>query len=440
MPVRKVKNKPLPVNEKVSQMTNQFSSIAANKLVPETHSNTASVEVLGRIYDLLKHAHEIKQVQAELDKTDLQIRNLEEEQRNQAIIKVLTGKVEKPKMQEKTVYKSNKTEPTKTETPKTEKPQKVEKKTKQKPTAQPAQPKGSYSSATTNAPTAQSAGTTPIIPSPVAAATGVAGVAGLIAGTGVFTGLSISNAIAQGESAKGSYNAANMGTKNNKIIPVKEKLKLEDMTVGEIMQRQSIKWGSANESQKLFAVGKYQMIPDTLAGAVKSLKVDLSEKFNGTLQERMFNDYLISQKQPAIAKYINSPIDDPQLLYGALKALSNEWASIADPDIPGGKTSHYGSGNVASLSVKEAAELLKKDREKIQSKIKPETLAPIPNILGQQVNNSSQSLVDTKNQLKQTDSSTQVNVNNSTTSSGGSGSSTKPKGDDRPAMLRKSQD
>ena len=32
--------------------------------------------------------------------------------------------------------------------------------------------------------------------------------------------------------------------------------KLEDMTVGEIMSRQAIKWGDKNEDQKLFAVGK----------------------------------------------------------------------------------------------------------------------------------------------------------------------------------------
>ena len=199
--------------------------------------------------------------------------------------------------------------------------------------------------------------------------------------------LSIGEAIAKGESAKGSYNAANMGTRNNRIVPIKSKIDLEDMTIEEVIRRQSIPWGAPNENEKLFAVGKYQMIPSTLLDAVNTLNISRKEKFNGQMQEKLFNDYLLGIKRPAIVDYLNSKTDDPVLLKRALKQLSLEWASIADPDIPGGKTSHYGSGNRATLSVEEATAILKRDREKLQGRtLKEETRVPT---VGESINDKS---------------------------------------------------
>lgn len=199
-----------------------------------------------------------------------------------------------------------------------------------------------------------------------------------VAGAAVVGGaLTLGNLIQRGESGKASYNAANMGTKNNKIVAIKQKENLQDMTIGEVMTRQSIKWGSSNESQKLFAVGKYQMIPDTLAEAVQTLKIGKEEKFTPELQERMFNEYLISAKRPAVAKYLNNPVDDPELLKNAIRGLSREFASVADPD-KGGTVSHYGSGNKASISVKEISDVLRIEREnnlKIK-KIPEQSLVP----------------------------------------------------------------
>lgn len=213
--------------------------------------------------------------------------------------------------------------------------------------------------------------------------------------------VSLSEAIAQGESAKASYNAANMGTRNNKIVAVKGKVDLENMTIKEIMQRQAIKWGAPNEGDKLFAVGKYQMIPETLSEAVTKLKIDVNEKFTGKLQERLLNEYLLGMKRPAIAKYLASPVDDPKLLHAALKQLSLEWASIADPDIPGGKSSHYGSGNKASMSVEEATRLLKKDREKNLSKVNQSTPIPSQTTVADKVEKDSKENTDMKKSMVQ---------------------------------------
>jgi len=217
-----------------------------------------------------------------------------------------------------------------------------------------------------------------------------------VAGAAVVGGaLTLGNLIAEkGESGKASYNAYNKGTRGGKIIAGNKPEKLEDMTVGEIMARQSIKWGAPNEDQKLFAVGKYQVIPETLSDAVKTLNINKDEKFSSQLQEKIFSDYLITAKRPAIAKYINSPTDDPVLLKDAVRQLSYEWASIADPD-KGGMQSHYGSGNRAAISVDEISKVLKIERENhlkagTQSKTMPSPVpvAPTPTPLPEKISNT----------------------------------------------------
>ena len=304
-----------------------------------TKTNEMAVEVLGLIYLEMLKTEEQRKIDFDNAEEEKNKELEAEDTRNKEIIAALTGR----KKSTKKIKVDKKKKETKEKKPKTE-----------------AEKKGGEG-------ILGKIGTFAKSPVGVAAVTGVAG--GIIV-AGIGGSLSISQAIAKGESAGASYNAVNMGTKNNKIIPVKEKVNIEDMTVDQVMQRQSIKWGDPNESQKLFAVGKYQMIPTTLAAAVKYMKIDGNQKLTGTLQEKIFEEYLIGPKQPAIARYLNSPVDDPQLLYEAVKASSREWASIADPDKPGGMTSFYGSGNKASISVEQMKEYLRADRKTIQEKSK----------------------------------------------------------------------
>lgn len=307
-------------------------------------------DLLGLIYRSVVRADEDRKLYAELEKNRIEEESLEDENRNKALIQALTGRKPKaPKKEKKKKEKIVEEEPAKP-IPLKEVPK------------EPAKP--AFRS----------------LASRVGTGAAIAG-----AGTAIIVGagkMSVSEAIAKGESAAGSYNAANKGTRGNKIIGVSEKLNLEDMTVGEVMRRQSIKWGAVNENEKLFAVGKYQMIPDTLSDAVRTLNIDPKEKFSGALQERMFSEYLISKKRPEIARYLNSPTDDPKLLHQAVKAASLEWASIADPDIPGGKSSHYGSGNKASITVDQMKEYLRKDREVLYAK---SNNTEIPNQVGQKL-------------------------------------------------------
>ena len=310
------------------------------KLVPKFSGEP--VETLGEIYKFMRIMDEDRKLNQELVNAHVEEQQHLKDRRNQEIITALSGRKKKPptrkqRRAKEAEQKKQEMKPVSTKLPEV------------KPTPTPTTPTPKTGSKIGSVAVAAGVGTAVKIATP------------LIVGTG----LGIGAAIAKGESAKGSYNAANKGTKNKKIIGIDGKLDLENMTVGEVMRRQAIKWGAPNESEKLFAVGKYQMIPETFAEAVKALNIKDDVKFDGALQERMFQDYLLKAKRPAIAKYLNSPVEDPKLLYDALKQLSLEWASIADPDIPGGKTSHYGSGNVASLSVEEATTILKNDRLKI---------------------------------------------------------------------------
>lgn len=359
------------------------------KLDPQT---STSSELLQGIFKLLirnDSFRKLEQHEAQSRKEELEE---EEERRHQEIIDALSGK---KKIGATKVSKASFKKPT-------------SKKLKKEPKT-----KKQIADSQTN-PTPVTPVTTPEKPGLVSTILGGARAAvGLLGKVGVAgIGLSLSSAIARGESAKGSYNAANMGTKNNKIVPIKEKINLEDMTIGEIMQRQSIKWGDPNENQKLFAVGKYQMIPETLADAVKTLNIDKNAKFTSSLQERMFDEYLLGQKRPQIAAYLNSPTDDPLLLHSAIKALSLEWASVADPDIPGGKTSHYGSGNIASLSVKDATEILKSDREKIMKEKNKSSIRPLLDEPGKTLTMFSQENNNIKKELTTEASTSQTTINN----------------------------
>ncbi len=124
-----------------------------------------------------------------------------------------------------------------------------------------------------------------------------------------------------GESRQRGYNDYNRGS-DKWSASSKQNLDLTQMTVGQIMAAQALPRGSAG---RLFAVGKYQAIPDTLKGAVSTLGISLNEKFTPELQEKIFTGYLASRKRPQIEKYIKGSGS----LENASHAVAQEWASVA---------------------------------------------------------------------------------------------------------------
>ena len=155
--------------------------------------------------------------------------------------------------------------------------------------------------------------------------------------------------ISSGEGGYGSYNRGRAGDANGAQIDFSQ------MTVGEVMRRQDL---PRNDPERLFAVGKYQMIPGTFEEAVNTLGIDRNARLTPQLQERMFADYLVDEKRPQVRAYITGETSGAQGLQGAQLALAREFASVADPRT--GRSVYDGdsAGNSASISAAEVATAL----------------------------------------------------------------------------------
>ena len=104
---------------------------------------------------------------------------------------------------------------------------------------------------------------------------------------------------------------------------------LTDMTVGEIMELQS--------QRKLYAAGKYQIVPSTMKDFVARGGVKKSDMFNSKTQEK-FPEYVVKIKRPIVGKYFEGKAS----LEDAVINLAAEFASIGVPrDM---KRGEFGSG------------------------------------------------------------------------------------------------
>ena len=171
--------------------------------------------------------------------------------------------------------------------------------------------------------------------------------------------------ISGGESYGGSLDAANRGTINDEIIgstKVAERggKKLSDMTLAEIKQYQAI--DDPNNPDRLFAVGKFQMIPDTLLEAQKALGISDDAVFDEATQTQL-GEYLFTGKANTRKTWDyltggDSSIED------AMYGLAREFASMPLPyDLPKGNkkagASYYDSGNAAKYGIDEVKALLR---------------------------------------------------------------------------------
>ena len=169
--------------------------------------------------------------------------------------------------------------------------------------------------------------------------------------------------IQRGESGRSGYDAYNFSS-IGKVHQYAGK-PISEMTIAEVQAQQA--------AHNYNAVGRYQLIRDTLSSAVKELNLDTSQKFDADMQDRIFENYLIGKKRKLIGDYISGKNDD---VWAAVYASSQEWASVAAP--PGyllakggrsdGTTSYYSGiqGNRASVSAVEMAQILEQERLSFQ--------------------------------------------------------------------------
>ena len=103
----------------------------------------------------------------------------------------------------------------------------------------------------------------------------------------------LTNIIAGAESGRTGYNAYNRGTRNNQIIGPNGPVDLENMTIGELTRRQNLPRG---HPERIFAAGKYQVIPGTMQGAIRNLGLSPDQKFDRATQDRIARDYLVASR------------------------------------------------------------------------------------------------------------------------------------------------
>ena len=169
----------------------------------------------------------------------------------------------------------------------------------------------------------------------------------------------LANLVARGE---GTYDAVNLGQRGGyraSTVP------LGNMTLAQVM--------AAQKAHQFNAAGRYQIIGSTLIEAVKSLHLSTSGKFDATMQDRIFRQYLIGSRHPEIANFLSGRNND---VMAAARAASREWASIADPVT--GRSHYAGVGNnKASIGVAEMVEALKAARVPSDAERAPVTSRPI---------------------------------------------------------------
>ena len=178
--------------------------------------------------------------------------------------------------------------------------------------------------------------------------------------------------IAGGEGGYNSINRRNAGDTPGGAQSVFGK-PLTEMTVGEVRR--------AQKSRRVFAVGKYQIIPDTMDGFVRVMKISDSDKFDATTQEK-FKEYVINYKRPAVGRYIRGESSNRAL---AAQELAREFASVglAFPEAGRvrGESRYSGTaGNRASISPErvEAALDIARSGKGVSTSLSPSTPATLP--------------------------------------------------------------
>lgn len=194
--------------------------------------------------------------------------------------------------------------------------------------------------------------------------------------------------ISGGEGDINSYNTGTAGSQSGYTPPKP----ISQMTVGEIMDAQL---------GRLYAVGKYQIIPGTMKDFVQNMGISRDDVFNEETQDK-FKEYTINYKRPDVGKFLEGSAGSS--LEKAQLALAAEFASVGVPydmkkgeyngtyplqDIKRGQSLYKGKGgNAASISPDTIAEALRKEKrlnikpvvtspQNLQEKLKESKLEPI---------------------------------------------------------------
>lgn len=149
--------------------------------------------------------------------------------------------------------------------------------------------------------------------------------------------------IARLESGAAGYNAFNRGSSPPAGTGSVggEKIDLVNMTIDEILAQRAS--NQSDPRKRLFAVGRYQCIPDTLLAACKKLSIPTSSKFDTVVQDRIFVEFL--SVYGSMGAYLNGAVDDEAALINACSSCAGVWASVEDPKLGRGRYDGVGTNN-----------------------------------------------------------------------------------------------
>ena len=155
----------------------------------------------------------------------------------------------------------------------------------------------------------------------------------------------------------------NQGTVGNRIVGSTHNASeilgknLTEMTIEEVMEAQS------STPRRLFAAGRYQIIPKTMVQVVAMSGLSRSELFSKQNQDLLGKTLIYGR--PKLAAYLGGSSND---IVAAQLDFAKEWASIPSPGpCENGTnrcrgTSFYGSGNQALHSEAEVRQALMDER------------------------------------------------------------------------------
>lgn len=119
--------------------------------------------------------------------------------------------------------------------------------------------------------------------------------------------------------------------------------KLTNLTIAEIMNYQD---RTRSTPGQLFAVGRYQIIPDTLEGLVNTTKINKNSYFTPEVQDNFGYTLLMGRKN--LRNYLKKTVPDTKNnLEAAALDVAKIWSSVGIPyNLPGKpkNTSYYASG------------------------------------------------------------------------------------------------
>jgi hypothetical protein len=163
--------------------------------------------------------------------------------------------------------------------------------------------------------------------------------------------------------SRGDYSAYNKIVVVNGVKKVKSYFgtDLTELTIADIQEKQM-------NSSDMFAVGKYQLIPKTLAAAIKHLGIDTSERYSPTVQDKLFDGYLIRVKRPEIIEFLEGEGDVEEAIYGWAKEFASAGVragrKIAKGIAQGGESYYAGDGlNKAHITPDQMVKVLKESKK-----------------------------------------------------------------------------